>query len=67
LLQRAAAGALASALQLLSLPKDGTAAAILALEYGGLRCVAAAFYPHLINFSPPVKEAPDQSESLGWI
>ena len=44
---------LASALRPLSLPEDGTAAAILALEFGGLRCAAAAFYPHLINCSPP--------------
>ena len=40
---------LAGALRPLSLTEDGTAAAILALEYGGLRCAAAAFYPHLIK------------------
>ena len=44
---------LAGALRLLPLPEDGTAAAVLVLEYGGLRCVAAAIYPQLINFSPP--------------
>ena len=40
------------ALRPLSLTEDVTAAAILALEYGGLRCAAAAFRPHLINCSP---------------
>ena len=48
---------LAGALRPLSLTEDGTAAAILALEYGGLRCAAAAFYPHLINCSPPSEGA----------
>jgi hypothetical protein len=43
---------LVGALRPLSLPEDGTGAAILALEYGGLRSRQwHTFYPHLIHFS----------------
>ena len=39
----------------------------MALEYGGLRCAAAAFYPRLINCSPPSEGSSLRKQSLGWI